>query len=313
MRLVSLFLCTLLFFGCGKKEKSALDHWMNDNGKVKVLSTTAIVDDLVGRIGGEAIDHIALVNGQLDPHSYELVKGDDEKFNYAQIIFYNGLGLEHGASLQYRLMNHTNAVSLGDAILEKKPDSVVHVDGTKDPHIWMDISLWAESIDAIVKNLSDLDPDHAALFEQNGEAFRKSMLEKHEHILNLLQTVPQEKRFLVTSHDAFNYFTRSYLSNNEDNWEERFAAPEGLSPEGQLSTAHISDIINHLLFYQIHVVFPESNVSRDSLKKIVEACREKGLTVKISNESLYGDALGPNNSYLEMMEYNARVLIKEWQ
>ena len=81
-----------------------------------------MIDDLVGQVGGDLIDHIPLIFGEIDPHSYELVKGDDEKISHAQIVFANGLNLEHGASLRYKLDKHPSVVFLGEEIKGKLPD-----------------------------------------------------------------------------------------------------------------------------------------------------------------------------------------------
>ncbi len=285
---------------------------MEDTGRVKVLSTTAMIDDLVGQIGQERVDHIALIQGELDPHSYELVKGDDEKFNFAQLVFYNGLGLEHGASLRYCLEHHAHAAALGNEIQKKMPDAILRVQGEIDPHIWMDISLWREAIDPIVEALSQQDPQGAPFYREKGEALKKKMCTKHEEIKKQFASVPSQKRYLVTSHDAFNYFTRAYLADpQESSWQKRCAAPEGLAPEGQLSVADIQKTIDHLCQYKIYVVFPESNVSKDALKKIASACVQKELIVRISRDALYGDAMG-GTDYLGMQEHNSRVLLKAW-
>jgi len=291
---------------------------MANNGKVKVLATTAIIDDLVDQIGGEFIDHISLITGELDPHSYELVKGDDEKLSFAQIVFYNELGLEHGASLHYSLDHHPHAIALGNSVIHDHPEKILKIDREVDPHIWMDISLWINAIDPIVEALSVADREHALVFQKNGEIVREKMRLMDEKIQRLMQQISEEKRYLVTSHDAFNYFTRRYLANkNEEDWNKRCAAPEGLSPEGQLSTAHIIRIVHHLALYKIKVIFLESNVSRDSIKKVAMVCKEKGMEVALSKEVLYGDTLGAKGSgaetYLQMMEYNAELLFKEWQ
>lgn len=315
------FLCCLLFWGCSSSStSSSMEIWAQQNGKVKVLSTTAMIDDIVAQIGGERIDHITLITGEIDPHSYELVKGDDEKLSLAQLIFYNGLGLEHGASLRYQLDHGANAVGVGNAVLRKYPELILHVDREIDPHIWMDISLWSFIIDPIVEALSQIDPQGREYFVKNGSLLREQMLLKHKQIYQDLQNIPQQKRYLVTSHDAFNYFTRAYLATPDEKtqaaWQKRVAAPEGLAPEGQLSAADIQQIIDHLIKYQIQVVFPESNVSRDSLKKIVHACAQKGLSVKISSDVLYGDAMGSVNSgadsYLKMLQHDADAMINAW-
>jgi len=311
------YLFCLLLVCCGcQNGPSELDYWIKPNGKIKVLSTTAIIDDLVGQIGGDRIDHLPLIGGAIDPHSYELVKGDDEKLSYAQIIFYNGLGLEHGASLKYRLERHPNARALGDLIREKKPELILYADKQTDPHIWLDIALWAESIEPIVTALSEIDPSSKEYFEANGQKAKTSLLEMDLAIEKKLAQIPAEKRYLVTSHDAFNYFARRYLGGGI-NWKERFCAPEGLAPDGQLSARDIQMVINHLLEHQIHVIFPESNVSRDSIKKIVSVCQEKGFEIRIAEDQLFSDTLGTpgstSDTYLKMMEHNGNVLEKAWE
>ncbi len=280
-----------------------------------------MIDDVVGQIGKERIDHIPLITGEIDPHSYELVKGDDEKLSLATIIFYNGLGLEHGASLRYQIEHHPNAIGVGNIILERQPELILHSDKEIDPHIWMDISLWSRIIGPIVEALSQADPDGKEFYQANGEQLLEKMLREHRNIYEDLQNIPKEKRFLVTSHDAFNYFTRAYLAFSEEtareHWQSRCDAPEGLAPDGQLSASDIQKIVDHLIKYQIQTVFPESNVSRDSLKKVVHACAQKGLKVTISNDALYGDAMGPLNgaadTYLKMIRHDANVLIEAWK
>ena len=140
----SLIIMCFLFAACEKRAKSP---YMEENGKIKVLSTTAMIDDLVGAIGGDEIDHLSLIIGEIDPHSYELVKGDDEKLSRATIIFYNGLGLEHGASLSKHLKSHSRALGLGDILYRENPEPFIYVDGQLDPHFWMDVALFAKAID----------------------------------------------------------------------------------------------------------------------------------------------------------------------
>lgn len=309
--MLRLFLVCILLAGCGVST-SPVQEWMRPNGKVKVLSTTAMIDAIVSRIGKERIDHIPLIVGEIDPHSYELVKGDDEKLSFASAIFYNGLGLEHGASLRYALGHHPNAINVGEAIQRSAPDSIIYTDGQIDPHIWMDIHLWSGSVDPIAKTLAALDPEGGAFYAHNAEQLKKQMQEEHDALRSTLAAIPASRRYLVTSHGAFNYFARAYLATaDEDGWRRRAEAPEGIAPEGQLSTAHIQSIVDHLISYQIPVVFPESNVSPDSLNKIRHACRQKGLEVKLSTQHLYADAMGAED-YFEMMRANVNALIKEW-
>lgn len=316
MFVIRLILICLFLIGCSQKDE-ALDAWMVPNGHIKVLSTTAIVDDVVGRIGQERILHMPLIQGDIDPHSYELVKGDDEKISQATLIFCHGLGLEHGASLRTKLDHRQGVVDLGDYVRNKMPKAILIKDGRVDPHIWMDVLLWTSVIEPVVKELSNIDPEGASFYEQNGEALKQEMLALHEEILSQISLISKEKKYLVTSHDAFNYFAHRYLAQEEDDWRVRTKAPEGLAPDGQLSCFDIQQIVEHLCTFQVQVVFPESNVSKDSLKKIVAACLEKGLSIKIAKGHLHADALGPKGSdadtYLKMMKHNVSLLVDEWK
>ena len=307
----------LILVGCGSNTNvNDYRAWMTPNDKMKILSTTAMIDDLVKQVGGDYVDTTVLIRGELDPHSYQLVKGDDEKLTFADIIFANGVGLEHGPSLRNYLNTQSKVIFLGDKIGAEDDQLILTYHGQSDPHIWTDVSLWARTLPYIVEALSQKDPAHAEVFQKNAEAVQKAMERSHLAIRKEMQAIPEEQRFLVTSHDAFNYFARAYLAEESEqesgDWQKRFAAPEGLAPESQLSVAEIQLMIDYLKQYQIHMIFPESNVSKDSIRKIMLAGREKGLTVKIASESLYADAMGAPGSggdtYLKMMEHNGRVI-----
>src|ERR1700722_8914942 len=132
------FLILSLCFSCGSnshRPQGAMQAWMTQNGKLKVLSTIAMIDDLVKQVGGEYVDTNTLIKGELNPHSYQLVKGDNEKLAFADLIFYNGLGLEHGPSLQQYLHDESKTVGLGNHLLKQYPELILFVDNQLDPHI----------------------------------------------------------------------------------------------------------------------------------------------------------------------------------
>lgn len=311
------FTCAILIAACtsdSQHRQEEMERFRSKDGKVKVLSTIAMIGDLVKQIGGDHIDSLTLLRGDLDPHSYQLVKGDDEKLSYADIIFYNGLGLEHGPSLQHYLETSPKAIGLGNKLMSQNPETILRIQGQLDPHIWMDVSLWSQIIPFIVDALSAKDPEHAQDFEKNGQLLTEELLKTHEKIKSQLNQISPEKRYLVTSHDAFNYFARVYLATDDERqnktWMNRFAAPEGLAPESQLSALSIQQIIDHLRKYKIQVIFPESNVSKDSIRKIVSSGKEKGLNITIATCCLYADAMGEPGSdadtYQKMVEHNAQ-------
>ena len=307
-----LFLPLLCFtiFSCSKKITASASE--SGERRVNTVATIAQIGDLAHEIGGERARVSILIHGSLDPHSYELVKGDDELLQEADVVFYNGLGLEHGASLSEWLRSNSKSVAVGERISERAPEKILHKDRTIDPHLWMDISLWAEGLYPIAEALAKADPEGAAYYYERAEALKQRMLEADVEVRQILHKIPAERRYLVTSHDAFQYFTRSYLADQgEEGWQERFEAPEGLAPDGQLGSSDIRRIVNYLKSHGISIRFPESNVSRDSIRKIASVGKQMGLHVRICKEPLYGDAMdGENLHYLDMMRHNAETIAR---
>lgn len=308
------FLAVALCCSCAqKKSASPLAEWMSDNGKIKVLSTIAQIGDIAAEVGGERVDCLVLVPGELDPHSYEIVKGDGEKLARADLILYNGLGLEHGASLASFLKSSKKSVAVGDVTRRISPDDILERNGVVDPHIWMDVSLWQKTAGQIAQELNKVDPEGEEYYNKRAALLEKEMESTHIYIRELLQKIPSQRRFLVTSHDAFRYFVKSYfVEPGEVDWSKRFTAPEGLAPDGQLNPADIRRAIDFLREHQIQVVFPESNVNRDSVAKIASASRELGFDVQVCKKALYGDSTG-GLPYLEMMRVNAEVIFEHLQ
>lgn len=315
MRIVLLGFVFLFCTGCFSRPDSH-SAWFSDNGKIKILCTTRMIQDIVQEIGGDNVDCLTLILGESDPHSYQLVKGDDEKFKRADIIFYNGLGLEHGPTLGSALKKNVKAYAVADYIQKKRPGDMVSIANTQDPHVWMDVSLWKESIPYIVDILSRALPKQVKQLQKAAKKLENNLDMLDAEILARLTNIPQSQRYLVTTHDAFNYFARRYICSKKELrkelWKQRVQAPEGLAPDSQLSTADIKRLVDHILRYGITVIFAEANVNRDSINKIADATRKKGHFIEIAQKPLYADSLGPKdsnaNTYAKMMQYNSIVI-----
>lgn len=298
---------SVIAFGCTASKKK--NSWFAKNDKVKVLSTIGVIGDLVEKIGGPYVASEVLIQGQLDPHSYELVKGDAEKLAFADLIFCNGLGLEHGASLKYQLSTNDKTVVLGNTIPTQK---LIRVERVVDPHIWMDAKLFASICEPIAHHLSLKDPKHRKEFFDNAIAVRKELLDVHFQIEKKLSQIPDEQRYLVTSHDAFRYFVRAYFATDEERseetWYRRLASPQGLAPEGQISSADIAAIVDFVHEHQVHVVFPESNLSKKALHKVVDVAFQKEVDLTVTDDVLYGDVM--YKTYKDTLLYNTEVILK---
>lgn len=310
-----LFLCVASSCSKGPKRQQEA-HWMAPGGKPKVLCTTAFVAHLVQAVGGDDVECLTLIQGASDPHSYQLVKGDDEKMQRADLIFFSGLGLEHGPSLANNLHGNPQAIGLGEYVLAHHPEEIIYLDHAFDPHIWMDISLWQKSIPCIVQALEEVIPTKKEVTSQRAEALAARLSRLHEELSSELHAIDPVRRYLVTTHDAFHYFARAYLATPteraENTWQERAVAPEGLAPDSQLSTADIQRLVDHILCHDIGVLFAESNISRASIRKVADAVGKKGRALTIASDALYADSMGGAHSgagtYEELMRHNTRLI-----
>lgn len=299
-----------VFIGCtiNRGKGDELKNWFDDTGQIRVLCTTAQVADLAKAVGGDKVKVLTLICGDLDPHSYELVKGDDEKIAMADIVFFNGLHLEHGASLSALLTGSAKAKAIGDEIARRHPDWILKNDHIVDPHLWMDVSIWKEGLVVVLDQLQLVNPENSKDYLENFYSYSAKLELLHQEIIKTLHQIPASKRYLMTSHDAFKYFVRAYLAEEQDSsWLNRFAAPEGLAPDGHLSSVDIQRMIDFVSMHRLSVIFPESNVSPDSVAKIASAATDLGFSLKVCQETLYGDSMS-GLSYIEMMRENARII-----
>lgn len=273
--------------------------------KREILSTTVMIDSLVKEIVGDKFSTELLIEGEIDPHSYQMRKGDREKIERAEIVFANGLSLEHNPSLYY-MLNDRSAVFIGDRLLETSPNSIITNQKEVDPHIWMDLDLMQSVALMICKRVCEADLENCEFYQTNTKALQKKMKVLDLEISEMFKSVPAEKLYLVSSHDAFNYFVRRYFIQDNKN---RLFSMQGLSTESEVSLKRISQVISYIRNNNIPVVFFESNLPKDGLYKVIEICKRFDMDVKISGDPLYGDTLG-GMTYLDMMKHNAMVMTK---
>lgn len=287
--------------------------WRQGDKRIKVLATVTMIRDIVEMIGGKNVDCITLIGPGIDPHNYEIAMGDRDKIQSADLVVANGLMLEHGANLVPFIREHKNALFLGDYFIEDHSQDLIYIDGQVDPHIWMDVNLWSNSINPLVKQLCAFDPEHRDEYLQRAELARQKLLAIDADITKKMLRIDEKKRYLITSHDAFFYFSRRYLANGDKkDWQERVKAPQGLNPQEEISLFQLDTICKHILKYDLHHIFFESNLSKQSLQRIVEVCKGRGQKVLLCSDPLYGDAIddasGPVKNYEQMMLHNATLI-----
>lgn len=308
------FLLVLFMVSCQSSHESQRKTraWMQEDGTIKVLCTTGQVAALAEAVGGKDVSVLELIPSQSDPHTYRLVRGDAEKFQRAALVLYSGLGLEHSAGIMRRISG-SNGHAITDAAA--KEGYSIMAGAVNDPHMWMDASLWAKGARSIASLFSEIRPDLRQDFEERARKVEKKLLSVHQELQETLQRIPDNKRYLVTVHDAFYYFCRAYLATDEErkfgSWKTRCVAPEGLAPESQISTRDIQESVQYIAQRHITVLFKEAGVNQDSLKKIGFVAQKRGLTVTICPDPLYADTMISEGieGYVQTLRQNAAVLV----
>ena len=307
-----ILLIVSVFFLFSSKDNIKLHHYYNKNGNKKVLCTTEMILVLVDALKVDGLDSIELMPTGVDPHSYKLVYGDNDKFDCADIVFYNGLNLEHTEGLKHRLDNHVNSISIGDMISKAQPQSIIYIDGQPDPHIWQDIILWMDALTIVKDVMVNQFNEQKSTIESHYQKAMQKLLSTHQDMKDIVLS-DNSNRYLVTTHDAFNYFTRQYLADSDSNWQQHVNSPEGLSPESQLNITEINNTIEFIKLNDVTTIFPEYGVNQKSLNKLVELCRNQGRNISVSKRELYGDCMPyvPRkvnlDDYTDMMRHNLMI------
>jgi manganese/zinc/iron transport system substrate-binding protein len=297
MKLLLLLALFLLIFGCENTDNQE-NSKKNSTQKLQIVCTTGMIADVVKNIVGDSAEVKTLMNAGVDPHLYKATQGDLALLSNADIIFYNGLHLEGKMSeMLAKLANRKKVVAVADGIDKTK---LIEVSAnTYDPHIWFDVTIWAEGAKFINKNLQALQPQNTEYFEKNTTAYLYQLDTLHLFITESIKNIPPTQRVLITSHDAFEYFGKAY--------KIEVKGLQGLSTLSDFGIKDITDMVNMIIQRKIKSVFVESSVSSKSIEAVVEGCKEKKHTLSIGG-TLYSDAMGadntPEGTYIGMMTKN---------
>jgi manganese/zinc/iron transport system substrate-binding protein len=276
-------------------------------GPYSVVTTTAMIADIVRNVAGDRAQVNALMGAGVDPHLYRPSRGDISAMLAADVVFYNGLNLEGKMSDAFvKVANSGRPVHAVTELLDEKyllePEGF---GGHYDPHVWMDPNGWIKATQVVIDKLSEFDPANADRYRSNGEAYLKELKALDEYARERLSSVPKERRVLVTAHDAFNYFARAY------GIEVR--GIQGISTDSQAGVRQIEQLTDLLVTRRIPAVFSETSVSDKNVMALVEAARRRGHEVKLGG-SLFSDAMGAGGTYegtyVGMIDHNVTMIVR---
>lgn len=290
-------LILIVFFGC-KNETTT-------NGKLNVVTTTTMITDLVKNIGGTDINIEGLMGSGVDPHLYKASEGDVTKLVNADIIFYNGLHLEGKLVEVFEKMKNKTPIALGDIIDKNTLIGSNYFASNYDPHVWFNIDYFKQFANEVTRVLSEKDPENAEQYKKNNTAYLTKLDELQVKLTKSIETLPKEKRILVTAHDAFNYFGETYGFE--------VVGLQGLSTATEAGVKDVQKLSAFIIEKNIKAIFVESSVPKRTIEALQAAVKSKGHDVAIGG-TLYSDALGNagtvEGTYIGMFEYNVNTIVE---
>ncbi len=269
--------------------------------KPRVVSTSTMITDWTEQVGGDEIQLTGILKPGADPHVYEPVPADTLALEKADLILYNGYNLEPGL---IKLMNSAGANAKKLAVGEVVQPLDFDYKGKRepDPHVWGDPKNAITMVNAIRDQLIELSPEDREEFTQNAVQLTDELKRVDTWIREQIQTIPENQRKLVTTHDAFQYYSRTY------------GIPVagtliGISTEEQPSAQTVKILSDSVKKARVPAIFAETTINPALITTVAE---ESG--VKIAPQQLYSDSIGAPGSegdtYVKMLVTNTRTIVE---
>ena len=277
--------------------------------KLPVVATFSILGDMVRTVGGDDVSVATLVGPNGDAHGFEPKPADARTVGGAKLVVANGLGFDDWINRLVKAAGYKGPVVIASKGVKARKAEHEHEHGHEgghkhgghdedatDPHAWQDIGNGRRYVANIADALAKADPDHAAAYWARAEAYDRELAALDAELRAQLNAIPRPKRKIITSHDAFGYFGKSYGID--------FLSPVGVSTDSQPSAKDMAALIRQMKQKKVRVLFIE-NMTDPRL--VQQLAREGG---GIVGGQVYSDALserdGPAPSYVEMFRHNVR-------
>ncbi|MEA3536684.1 zinc ABC transporter substrate-binding protein AztC [Rhizobium sp. CC-YZS058] len=279
--------------------------------ELKVVASFSIIADLARNVGGDRVSVSMIVPVDGDAHTYEPKPADAVALKDADVVLVNGLGLEGFLS---RLIETSGTkapvITVSKAVKPIKGEEEAHEEGEAeaggeehhhgafDPHAWQSIKNGEAYVRAIATAFCKADKAGCESYKTNEKAYLAKLVALDTEVRSQIAEIPKDKRIIITSHDAFGYFSKAYGLT--------FLAPEGISTEADASAADVAKLVDQVKADKASAVFVE-NITNPRL--IEQIASETGLKV---GGTLYSDALsppdGPAATYIDMFHHNVATM-----
>ncbi|MGK9167325.1 metal ABC transporter substrate-binding protein [Inquilinus limosus] len=282
--------------------------------KLSVVTSITILADMVRQVGGADVEVRSLVGPNGDAHVYEPTPQDAEAMAKADLVVVNGLELEGwmdrlvaASGTKAKVVVASEGVPTLHAEEEGHEAHEAHESHNDeghdheglDPHAWNSAANGAIYAANIAKALEAADPAHAATYQANGAKYVAELKDLDAWARREVATIPEGKRKVITSHDAFGYLGAAYGIE--------FHAPVGFSTESEASAGDIAKLIDQIKSEHIKAVFIENATDPRLVQQVAKASGAQ------MGGELYAESLstedGPASTYAKMFRYNISTLV----
>jgi len=293
-----LILCLIMgLTSCQKQSSSTKDSVL------RVIATTSLVGDIVSQVGGDKIALDVLLPLGTDPHSFSPTPRDASKIADATIVFANGVGLEEFLEpLVENIGTSIEVVELSQGIIyrnlvEEDSNSMQPVD---DPHTWFDPNNVIVWVDNIIQSLSDIDPNNADYYIENGHKYQEKLSEVDGWIRSQVALIPEYNRKLVTDHQVFGYFSDRY------NFTQVGTIIPGFSSLAEPSAQDIAQIEDEIQSLGVKAIFISFGVNANLAQRIAD---DTGTQLVYLYMHSLSDKGGEADTYLSFMRYDVTSIL----
>jgi len=264
---------------------------------VTAVASFSVLADMVKEVGGEHVTVTSLVGSNGDPHAFSPSPKDSLALNKADVVFVSGLGLEGWMDRLVAASGYKGEVVIASNGIQTRS---MEEEGHKvtDPHAWNSAKNGAVYARNVMNALIAADPQDKDYFQQRGAAYIQRLEKLDAWAKETFAAVPESKRKVLTSHDAFGYFAAEYGVH--------FLSPVGFSTEAEASASDVGKLIQQIKQEKIAAYFIENQTDPRLVKQIAAASGAQ------PGGELYPEALseenGPAPSYAAAFKHNVETI-----
>ncbi|PSB24001.1 metal ABC transporter substrate-binding protein [Stenomitos frigidus ULC18] len=250
-----------------------------------VVATNTVVCDLTRQIAADTVTLKCLIDAGADPHEYKPKPEDSKAIEQAKLILYGGYNFEPEAiRLIQASANTAPKVAVNELAVSKPQQFEEHGKTETDPHVFHTAANGALIATVISKSLIQLQPSQVTLYAANTKKVTDELTQIHTWIKAEIATIPVSQRKLMTTHDAFGYYSKAYGI-------PVVGALQGLSTDEKATPSRVKTLVQEIKAANVPTIFAEATIN----PKLIEAvANEAG--IKVAEQELFADGLGEKGS-----------------